>query len=124
MTHNWEVTIMSKPAKRASAGQGAGPKPSHVPERGPGHHIKPIVRAKDSKTTLKRLWKYLAGSKWLLGFVIFLVLLSVGSSLAGPYLMGRAIDALFEASPLTELARFAGLMILVYTVSAPGHRPT
>lgn len=109
---------MSKPAKRASAGQGAGPKPSHVPERGPGHHIKPIVRAKDSKTTLKRLWKYLAGSKWLLGFVIFLVLLSVGSSLAGPYLMGRAIDALFEASPLTELARFAGLMILVYTVSA------
>ncbi len=109
---------MSKPAKRTSADQGAGPKPSHVPERGPGHHIKPIVRAKDSKTTLKRLWKYLAGSKWLLGFVIFLVLLSVGSSLAGPYLMGRAIDALFEASPLTELARFAGLMILVYTVSA------
>ncbi len=105
---------MSKPVKATPTGQSAGPRPS----RGPGHHLKPIVRAKDSKTTLKRLWKYLARSKWLLGFVIFLVLLSVGSSLAGPYLMGRAIDSLFDSSPLTQLAKFAGLMILVYVISA------
>lgn len=109
---------MSKSAKTSPVGQGVGPRPSRGPGRGPGHHLKPIVRAKDSKTTLKRLWKYLAGSKWLLGFIIFLVLLSVGSSLAGPYLMGRAIDALFDSSPLTQLAKFAGLMILVYVASA------
>jgi len=109
---------MSKSTKARPANQGPGPRPSRGPGRGPGHHLKPIVRPKDSKTTLKRLWKYLAASKWLLGFVIFLVLLSVASSLAGPYLMGRAIDSLFNASPLAQLAKFAGLMTLVYVISA------
>lgn len=104
--------------KPAQNKQASGGMPGRGPGRGPGHHIKAIVKPKDTKATMKRLWKYLAGSKLLLIFVLCLVLISVAANLAGPYLLGLSIDALIKSAPLSILARYAGLMILFYLISA------
>ena len=104
--------------KTAQKKQVSGGFPSRGPGRGPGHHIKAIVKPKDTKATIKRLWTYLAGSKILLIFVLCLVLVSVAANLAGPYLLGLSIDALTQSAPLTVLAKYASLMILFYLVNA------
>ncbi len=49
-------------------------------------------RAKNWRGTLSRIWVYLAARKLKLFFVLFMVLLTSGLTLLGPYLIGIAID--------------------------------
>lgn len=52
------------------------------------------ARAKNTKYVLKRLWDYLYSFKWLLLIAIILTILSNLFALIGPYLSGKAIDAI------------------------------
>jgi len=54
------------------------------------------VRAKDATETIKRMWGYMAVHKRMLALVLFMVMLSSGLSLLGPYLIGVAIDDYLE----------------------------
>src|SRR5699024_5560314 len=49
-------------------------------------------RAENTWGTIKRIITYLMDYKWLLVFVIFMVLISSSMGLLGPYLVGMAID--------------------------------
>nr|WP_307722009.1 hypothetical protein [Paenibacillus elgii] len=66
----------------------------------------PKVRAKNTRAAIRRLWGYLKRQRAALAGVIALVLLGLALSLAGPYLIGTAIDryiALREPNGLLQL---------------------
>ncbi len=67
----------------------------------------PGAKAKDSKVTLKRLWKYLSDKKNTLALILTLVVFSVAFILTGPLLIGRAIDQYIIPKD------FQGLMFIV-----------
>lgn len=53
-----------------------------------------VVKPKDFKGTLLRLWKYFGGERKLLFIILIFIVLSSAIGLAVPYLIGRAIDAM------------------------------
>jgi len=67
----------------------------NVDQKGKGKKKK--VRAKDASETLRRMWGYMAVHKRMLALVLFMVMLSSGLSLLGPYLIGVAIDDYLES---------------------------
>lgn len=79
---------------------------------------RPIERAKNRRGTLMRVWGYLQRQRWGLVSVLLLVALGSGLDLAGPYLMGIAIDRYILKGNLPGLARLAALMLGVYLASA------
>jgi ATP-binding cassette subfamily B protein len=78
----------------------------------------PEARVKDSRGTFSRLWQYLKAQSKTLVLVIGLVILSTGLSLAGPYLLGRAIDEFIIVGDLEGLARIVLQMVFVYVLAA------
>jgi len=57
-----------------------------------GHFVHGAVKAENPKETLKRLWEYLKPHRLKLLFIFSLVIVTSLLMLAGPYLIGRAID--------------------------------
>ncbi|HVL25245.1 MAG TPA: ABC transporter ATP-binding protein [Thermomicrobiales bacterium] len=76
------------------------------------------VRAKNTRQTLRRLWGYLRQQRAGLIATALLVAASTLFMLAGPYLMGRAIDDYIIPGDLPGLARIAALMLIVYLAAA------
>jgi ATP-binding cassette, subfamily B, multidrug efflux pump len=58
------------------------------------HRGKPVVKPKDFKGTLKRLWGYFASERRLLIIILGFVIVDSGLGLVIPYLIGRSIDAM------------------------------
>ena len=81
--------------------------------RGPGRPGK-IENARDARRALVRLLPYLEPYKFVLGFVLFLVLVYTVLGLMGPYLMGVAIDRFIGGKDPAGLVRIALLMLVVY----------
>jgi ATP-binding cassette subfamily B protein len=82
-----------------------------------------VQRAKDTRTTLIRLWGYLRQQRRYLGLVLLLVTAATLCTLALPYLVGVAIDRFISVGDLEGLARVVGLMIgiaLIYGTSTWG----
>lgn len=69
-----------------------------------------IVRAKNSRVTLKRMWKYLQRQSWILAAVVGLVAVATVFNLAEPYLVGVAIDRYIQAGNLDGLGQIVVLM--------------
>jgi ATP-binding cassette, subfamily B, multidrug efflux pump len=96
-------------------------KPQPVPGfgRGPGPMFQgPKVRAKDTRRTATRLWRYLQHQGSSLIGVVLLVIASTGMGLAGPYLMGRAVDRAILKGNLVLLGQYAVSMLAVYLVAS------
>ncbi len=90
----------------------APPPPRHG---GPGAHLMAEKqRAKNTRGTLRRLWGYLRVYRLRLVVASILVVLTTGLNLAGPYLMGRAIDEFIIPGDTDGLMRIVTLMIAVY----------
>jgi ATP-binding cassette subfamily B multidrug efflux pump len=70
-------------------------------------------RAKDTRGTLLRIWRYLRRQRWTLTGTVLLVTASSGLDLLGPYLMGKAIDEHILKGDLPGLARTGLLMASV-----------
>jgi len=83
---------------------------------GRGHSMR-IERAKDAKGTTVRLIRYLLPYRTTLILVFVLAALGTAASLLGPYLMGRAIDAVAMRAPLSSLLRMIALMFASYVVT-------
>ncbi|GIP51469.1 ABC transporter ATP-binding protein [Paenibacillus vini] len=80
-----------------------GPGRSGVRRGGPGGHgpggpgmMMPAEKAKDFKSTLKRLIRYLRPHKYQLGAVLVMAILSTLFSILSPKVMGKATTKLFE----------------------------
>ncbi|HET6872047.1 MAG TPA: ABC transporter ATP-binding protein, partial [Sporolactobacillaceae bacterium] len=54
----------------------------------------PVVKPKNFKGTLKRLWSYFGKEKNLLAAIFVLILIDSVVMLSSPYLIGRAVDAM------------------------------
>ena len=84
-----------------------------MPHRNPGHGMH-FEKPKDIKRTAAWLLKYLLPYKTILLIVLLLVILYTLASLAGPYLLGIAIDDYILTKDLQGLWRIAVLMGLAY----------
>lgn len=71
-------------------------------------------KAKNMFGTVKRIWAYLAREKVKLSLVILMVLISSSMALAGPYLVGMAIDDFIVTKEITGLAMLLIWLIAVY----------
>nr|WP_308647237.1 ABC transporter ATP-binding protein [Paenibacillus oleatilyticus] len=74
----------------------------------------PKVRAKNTRAAIRRLWGYLKRQRAALAGVIALVLLGLALSLAGPYLIGTAIDRYIALRDPNGLLRLCTLLLAVY----------
>ncbi len=89
-------------------------------QNGPGRNFgalrgAPVIKAKDFKGTMKRLWKYFGSEKKLLVIIFIFILISVALGLSVPFLIGRAIDSI---SPGIGVVKFNILSIMVVTLIA------
>ncbi|MCC6190877.1 MAG: ABC transporter ATP-binding protein [Anaerolineales bacterium] len=91
---------------------GLGPRSPAVPGK--------IEKAQDSRRALRRLAVYLRPFRSALALVIALVLVYTGLGLAGPYLIGVAIDRFIAGEDAAGLLRVAGLMLVAYLLNALG----
>lgn len=80
------------PAADSAPNPPPGPKMGNF--GGGAHRGRPVAKPKNWKLTLKRLWSYIGTEKKLLAFIFFMVLLDSAIMLAGPYLIGVAIDTM------------------------------
>ena len=106
-------------AQRNEASRPRSETPPPPPPRhgGPGAHLMgEKQRAKNSRQTLLRLWTYLRVFRVRLLTAAFLVVCTTALSLAGPYLLGRAIDDYIIPGDLPGLARIVALMAFIYVL--------
>ncbi len=103
---NQKDTENRSPTRPVTAGRPGG-------RMGRGGIGMPIVKAKDPKQTLKRLGSYLVHEKMLLSLVFTLVLLGSALTLAGPYLIGIAIDRYIIPGDFQGLLRLSLLMLAI-----------
>ncbi len=85
--------------------------------RGGPRSIGKIEKARDPRTTLKRLIPYIGRFKIGLAAVLAFVLIYTLMGLLGPYLMGVAIDRFISAKDISGLAGIALLMLAAYLLN-------
>jgi ATP-binding cassette subfamily B protein len=76
--------------------------------------IRPIERAKDRKGTLNRVWRYLKNETFWLVVTAVIVALSVILNLAGPYLIGVAIDQTIRKHDIPKLIKVCSTLLAIY----------
>ena len=91
---------MPEPAPQRPVPATAPPRLPGMPGRGPGpgHGLgAPKVRPQHAGRAVSRVWAHFGGERRRLLLVLALVLVAVPLGMAGPYLLGRAIDAIAAA---------------------------
>ena len=84
--------------------------PGRGPGMGPGMRGGARVRPHNLSRAMGRTWAYFRGERGRLGLVFAFILLDSSFSMAGPYLIGRGVDALaaLAASPASPVAAAFG----------------
>ncbi|WP_066072935.1 ABC transporter ATP-binding protein [Neobacillus soli] len=77
----------------------AGNNPPAPPPMRPGgfggaHRRGPVVKPKNFKGTLRRLWQYFGKERKMLSFIFFFILIDSALMLLAPFLIGKAVDAM------------------------------
>lgn len=86
--------------------------------RGPRGFGGPVVKAKDKKQTMKRIWRYMEQQKAALIATIIFVIISTLLGLLGPYLIGLIIDQYILPKDMAGTFRFLIILAVVYTASS------
>ena len=84
----------------------------------------PVVKPKNFKGTVLRLWKYVGGEQKLLFIIFICIIISSGIGLSVPYLLGRAIDAMTisgEAVDFGMLGVVVALLMASYIIDGVIH---
>nr|WP_230986498.1 ABC transporter ATP-binding protein [Cohnella fermenti] len=77
----------------------------------------PKQRARDTKATLVRIWRYLSRQRVGLAFTLLFAVVGTGLGLLAPYLLGRAIDHYILEHDKSGLLRLCLLLGSAYLVS-------
>jgi ATP-binding cassette subfamily B protein len=102
---------MSKPASQAN--------PDMMNRaRGPRGFSGPVVKAKDRKGTIKRIWVYMEQQKTALISSIIFVILSTLLGILGPYMIGKIIDEYILVKDLTGTFRLLAFLAIIYIATA------
>jgi ATP-binding cassette subfamily B protein len=99
-----------------STGQGTSDLRSKFQTRGPGRQPT-IEKAQNPRRALTRLLPYLKPYKLIIGLVLVFVLIYTLLGLAGPYLIGVAIDKFIGGKDMAGLVRVALLMLAAYLLN-------
>lgn len=75
----------------------------------------PVVKPKDFKGTLLRLWKYFGGEQKLLLLIFIFIIISSIIGLSVPYLLGRAIDAMSTKSGNVDFGMLSAVVAILIT---------
>lgn len=86
--------------------------------RGPGGFGGPVVKAKDSKGTLKRIWRYMERQKPALIASVIFVIISTLLGLLVPYLIGFIIDEYILPKNMAGTLQLLIVLAIVYTASS------
>ncbi len=88
----------------------------------PGGHGQPVVKPRNMKGTLLRLWAYFRHERLHLVSVFALVLVSAGVALLAPYLIGKAVDALgfVAVRGLAQLWTLVAVLAIAYCADGVG----
>ncbi|WP_199912346.1 MULTISPECIES: ABC transporter ATP-binding protein [unclassified Lysinibacillus] len=78
----------------------------------------PIVKPKNQKQTLLRIWSYLRVQKLELSSVVLFVIISTLLSLVGPFLIGKTIDDYIVKFDVSGAIRMALILAGVYIASS------
>ncbi|WP_284036710.1 ABC transporter ATP-binding protein [Neobacillus sp. 114] len=70
------------------------PGPPPLRPGGGAHHRGPVVKPKNFKGTLKRLWDYFGREKGMLSLIFLFITIDAALMLLNPFLIGKAIDAM------------------------------
>ncbi len=104
---------MSEPSPRRPE---ASPRAQNAMRPGRGHGMR-FEQAADARGALRRLLTYLQPHRKAIIGILMLAALGTGMGLAGPYLMGKAIDSLAARSGLGIMIRYILAMGGVYLLS-------
>lgn len=69
-------------------------------------NLQPVVKPRDWKGTLGRLWTLTKGSRKGLGWILFLSALASGSAIGSPLVIGRAMNAVDRGDAVTSILIF------------------
>lgn len=83
------------------------------PNRGGRNRLAPVVKPKDFKGTISRLWKYFGKEGRILSLILLFTVIDSSLVLSAPYLIGRAIDAM---SSKNGYVNFGALKVTVITL--------
>lgn len=84
-----------------------------------GHRFRgPVVKPKNQKATLKRIWQYVKVQKVGLYFAIFFVIASTLLNLVGPYLIGKIVDEYILKHDVSGAIRISILLAFIYVFAA------
>ena len=88
--------------------------PGRGPGTGPAMRGGAKVRPRNLRRAMARTWAYFRGERGRLALVFAFILLDSTFSMAGPYLIGRGVDALaaLAASPASPVAAVFGITVL------------
>ncbi len=79
----------------------------------------PVVKPKNFKGTLKRLWDYFGKERKMLSLIFFFILVDSGMMLLAPYLIGKGVDAMGIHTGKVDF-HFLEMVILMLTVAYIG----
>lgn len=85
---------------------------------GPGNFGGKVERPKNARSAIGRVWTYLRRQRLALSLTGVLVVLSTALGVAGPFLLGKAIDIYITPHDLPGLLRICLLMLVVYALSS------
>lgn len=71
-------------------------------------------RARNTSATIKRIWSYLAREKTMLILVILAVTISSAMSLAGPFMVGMAVDDFIVSKDPSGLGMLLVWLVIIY----------
>ncbi|MCM3726783.1 ABC transporter ATP-binding protein/permease [Neobacillus cucumis] len=74
----------------------------------------PVVKPKNFKGTLKRLWQYFGNERKMLSIIFFFIIVDAVLMLLAPYLIGKAVDAMSLRSGKVDFSLLE-IMIIVLT---------
>jgi ATP-binding cassette subfamily B protein len=77
-----------------------------------------VEKPKNSKQVILRLWKYLIREKSLLFFIVILLLINTGATLAGSYLLRPIINNYILPHNIPGLIRMILLLLSIYIVGS------
>lgn len=81
-----------------------------------GRRMAPVVKPKNLKGTLTRLWRYFGKERKLLIIVFIFIIIDSMLGLTAPYLIGRSIDAMSAKSGLVDF-RYLEVLVLVLIIA-------
>ncbi|AKA68011.1 ABC transporter ATP-binding protein [Clostridium scatologenes] len=73
----------------------------------------PVVKPKNFKETISRLWKYFGSERKFLTLIFIFIIIDAALSLAVPYIIGKSVDAMSE---INGKVNFAVLKIMTITL--------